>query len=168
MLQDVEEDGPAQRRPSQRERQARSGGILAFKVIFSFTRASHLLFLIPAFLLAALSGFMLPIMSILIGRFLNSLSQYAAGTIDDSELMKGSISTVYALVGVGLGIWVVKGGFCCAWITYGESQAQAVREDLFSALLVRDLAWYEAQKAGVGTLLSRIQTSVQVASAMRG
>ncbi|KAK5943351.1 ATP-dependent permease [Knufia obscura] len=161
MLQDVEEEGPAQRRLSQHERQTRSGGILAFKIIFSFTRTSHLLFLIPAFLLAALSGFMLPIMSILIGCFLNSLSQFAAGTINDDELTKGSMSTVYAFVGVGLGMWVVKGGFCCAWIMYGESQAQAVREDLFSALLVRDLAWFEAQQAGVGTLLSRIQTHIR-------
>ena len=166
MLQDGGE-GEAmavERRHSWHEARPEAGGILAFRIIFSFTRTSHILFLAPAFLLAILSGFMLPTMSILTGRFLNSFSQFMAGTIDDDRLTKDTSPTLYALVGLGAIIWIVKGGFCCAWIMYGESQAQAVREDLFSALLLRDLAWFETQKTGVGTLLSRIQTCVLLLS----
>ncbi len=156
-MQHAEENGLVQQ-PIQHKSRPRSEGFLAFRTIFSFTRPSHCVFLAPAFLLAALSGFVLPIISILIGRFLNSFSQFAAGTINDDELTKDTMSAIYGLIGVGASTCVVKSGFCCAWITYGESQALAVREDLFSALLVRDIAWFEAQKAGVGTLLSRIQT----------
>lgn len=167
MLRDAGEGEPVERRPNQHEAQTNPGGVFAFRIIFSFTRASHLLFLVPAFLLAALAGLFLPIMSILIGRFFNSFAQYTAGVIDGEKLTQDTLPTLHALLGVGAGIWVVKGGFCCAWIIYGESQTQAVREDLFSALLLRDLAWYEAQKAGVGTLSSRIQTYVVVVPAMR-
>lgn len=167
MVRDAGEGEPVERRPNQHEAQTNSGGGFAFRTIFSFTRASHLLFLVPAFLLAALSGLFLPIMSILIGRFFSSFAQYTAGVIDGEKLTQDTLPTLHALLGVVAGIRVVKGGFCCAWIIYGESQAQAVREDLFSALLLRDLTWFEARKAGVGALLSRIQTYVVVVRAMR-
>jgi len=126
MLQDVRDDGSAERRPDQHESQTKSPGFFGFSIIFSFTRASHLFALVPAFLFAALSGLILPVMSILIGRFLNSFSRYAVGALDHDKYMKETLPTIYALVAVGVYTWLVKGGFCCAWIMYGESQAQAV------------------------------------------
>ncbi|KAK5090510.1 ATP-dependent permease [Lithohypha guttulata] len=143
----------------EQENPRRQGGLAAYRVVFSFNRPGHLFVLIPAVLLAALSGTIKPAMSILTGHFFTSFAQYAAGTIDAQVMTNSTRSIVYAFIVVAAITWLAKAAVCTTWITYGEMQAAAVREDLFSALIVRDLAWFEAQEAGVSSLLSRIHTS---------
>lgn len=155
----MQEDDSEQESPEPLQQQ-RPGGIAAYRVIFTFTRPSHYLILLSAGLFASLSGLIKPAISVLTGRFLSSFTNYAAGIISDDKVKQDTSSTIYALIVVGVISLLTRAGFCASWIAYGELQAKAVREDLFSALLIRHLGWFEAQEAGVSTLLSRIQTYV--------
>lgn len=156
MRRDTGRSNDEQQKPTKPDSPPGHHGFAAYKVIFAFTCATHLLVLLPALLLAGLSGAIKPITSVLVGRFLTSFSKFSAGSIDDSELTRSTRDQVLALVGLGVATWIVRGVFCCAWITYGESQARSIRERLYSTLLTRDLQWFESQQSGVSTLLSRL------------
>jgi ABC-type multidrug transport system fused ATPase/permease subunit len=140
------QEGENSPEPSQKPKQEGSGGIAAYKVIFIFIRRSHYPVLLTALLSAIISGFPKPLISILTGRFLNTFAKYSVGILDEDQVRHNTAATIYALAIVGVGSWVVKALFTATWVAYGESQARAVREDLFSTLLVRHLGWFEAQE----------------------
>jgi ATP-binding cassette, subfamily B (MDR/TAP), member 1 len=92
------------------------------------------------------------------GKYFDALANYGAGKINDHELAEKVLLTTYGLIGVGATAWILKGGFFAVWLAFGEMQAKKVRNMLFQGLLVKDLEWFEMRSAGVGSLLSRLQT----------
>lgn len=72
--------------------------------------------------------------------------------------MQKILINVYALIGIGLTTWLLKGGYFAAWLVFGEMQAKSVRDELFVDLLRKDLEWYDKRTVGIDVLLSRLQT----------
>jgi ATP-binding cassette subfamily B (MDR/TAP) protein 1 len=96
-------------------------------------------------------------MAIFLGRFFDAFADFATGKIPPETLTERTLKSVYALVAVGAGTLLLKGGLFAAWLSFGEMQAKGVRDELFQALLEKDLPWFEMREAGVGTLLARLQ-----------
>ena len=126
--------------------------------IFTFTRRAHLSVLLPAALLSAGAGILLPATAVFFGKFFQSFSDYSVGIIEGSALMSQTQSTVSALLTIGACTFVLKGGLFALWLTFGEMQAKCIREELFQTLLEKELEWYESRTTGVGTLLAGLQT----------
>lgn len=139
----------------------RSSSAPSFKILFSFTDKEHLIVLIPAIALVAVAGTIEPVASILVGKLMNSFSQFSVGNIDENAFTDDTRPWIFALVILGFSTWVLKGLSYSLWIGYGEVQAKVVREELFSNLICRDLEWFEAQQSGVSSLLNRIQVYKQ-------
>lgn len=129
-----------------------------WSVLFTFTRRSHLVVLLPAILLALAAGLLLPATAIFLGRLFNTFSDYAARKLDAATFNHEILDSIYGLLGLGVATFVLKGGFFNFWLQFGEMQARCVREELFRALLEKDLEWYDLRTTGVETLLSRTQT----------
>ena len=131
---------------------------LGLTIIFSFTQRDHLFVLVPAIAFSCLCGLIKPTLSILIGRYLTSLSKLASPSADVPAVTQQNWTTICQLVGLAAFTWISKTGFAATWDGYAEVQVKVVREDLFKTLLDRDLEWFDKQDSGIGSLLIRLQT----------
>jgi ATP-binding cassette, subfamily B (MDR/TAP), member 1 len=130
----------------------------SWKALFAFTNRLHLLVLLPCLLLSTFAGVLRPAQSIFFGKFFNTLSDFGAGKIDGEDLTTKGLVDIYGLLAVGSATWLLKGGYFCTWLIFGELQAKGVRDELFQNLLEKDLGWFESRSSGVASLLSRLQT----------
>lgn len=144
-------------RQSKARRGSRKGG-RKWRTMFLFTRKSQVPLLIFAILLSAVAGLLPPAMAIIFGRYFQAFSDYTSGNIDGPALMDKTMNSIYALMLLGLCAFSLKGGMFASWLAFGELQAKVVREQLFQALLDREISWYDERTMGVGTLLARLQT----------
>lgn len=126
--------------------------------MFTFTNRVHLLLLLPCVFLSTVAGVLRPAQSIPFGKFFDTLSDFGAGKIDGKELTEKGLVEIYGLLAVGGVTWLLKGGYFCTWLIFGELQAKGVRDELFQNLLEKDFGWFESRSSGVASLLSRLQT----------
>ena len=143
------------RRGEQLAKESKPGG---WKAVFNFTHRAHLQAFGPAVACSICGGALGPIMAIFLGRFFDAFADFGAGKISPDKLMDRSLTSVYALLGVGAGTILLKSGMFAAWLSFGEMQAKSIRDELFQALLEKDIEWFEMRESGVGTLLARLQT----------
>ncbi|OAP55006.1 hypothetical protein AYL99_10706 [Fonsecaea erecta] len=125
--------------------------------IFNFTTKAHLPVLLPALILSAAAGCLQPAMAFFFGQFFDTFSDFAAGKADGSIFMNRSLGSLYALLGVAGATFLFKCILFSLWLVFGEMQARSIRELLFQSLLDREIGWYDARTAGVGTYLTRFQ-----------
>jgi ATP-binding cassette, subfamily B (MDR/TAP), member 1 len=144
--------------PNEEDQLRQDGKSKSWKAIFIFTKRGHVLAVIPAMALSAAGGALGPVMAIFLGRFLDAFADFESGKISPDKLMERTLKSVYALLGIGIGNILLEGGLFFAWLSFGEMQAKSVRDDLFQALLQKDLEWFEMRESGVGALLTRLQT----------
>lgn len=133
-------------------------GQRGWHVLFAFTRRPHLLVLLPAILLSLAAGLLLPVTAIFLGRIFNNFSDFAAGKVDSTTFSHEILNSVYGFLALGVATFVLRGGLFNFWLQFGEMQAKCVREELFRALLEKDLEWYDLRTTGVETLLRRTHT----------
>lgn len=147
-------------KPNEGEHLRQDGKSKSWRVIFKFTKRGHVLAFIPAIAFSVAGAALGPVMAIFLGRFLDAFADFESGKISPEKLMERTLKSVYALLGIGVGNILLEGGLFVAWLSFGEMQAKSVREDLFQALLQKDLEWFEMRESGVGALLARLQTYV--------
>lgn len=123
--------------------------------IFSFLRATHLPVFICGILLSAAAGLLQPAMAIFFGRFFRAFSDFASNIIDEPTFNRETSSSIYALLGIGLCTFLLKGGVFGCWVCFGELQAKSARRVVFQSLLNRDIEWFDAQSIGMAALLGR-------------
>ncbi|KAJ4578283.1 ATP-dependent permease [Exophiala dermatitidis] len=152
--QDEPQGGPTARPTS-------NDGRRQWKLLFSFSRKTHIPIFAVGVLLSAAAGLLQPALAIVFGRYFQAFSDFASEEDDGRTLMDKTMSSVYALLGIGLGTFLSKAGLFASWQTFGELQARSIREQLFQALLDREVEWYEERTTGVGTLLTRLQTQIR-------
>lgn len=139
-------------------RRGHQGRFKAWAVLFSFTIKAHLSVFISAVIFSAAAGLLQPSMAIIFGRVFDAFSDCAARRIDGMMLVNRTLGSVYALLGIGVCTFLLKGSLFTLWLVFGEMQAKSVRETLFQCLLEREIEWYNARTTGVSILLARMQT----------
>jgi hypothetical protein len=132
--------------------------ITSWRALFNFTDRAHLIALVPALILSAVSGILPAALAIFLGKYFDALANFGAGTINDRELAQRIQINTYGLIAIGGATWLMKGGFFTLWLIFGEMQAKSARDILFQCLLQKDLKWFEMRSTGIGSLLSRLQT----------
>lgn len=128
--------------------------------LYSFTTAKHVPWLALAVVFSILCGVIAPGLAILIGDIFNIMAAFGAGSLKESNF-KDQISR-YCLYLVTLGIvtWIADMALFVCWRVFGDLQAKCCRDQVFEGFLLRDLTWYDLQKNGIGTLVSRTQRRV--------
>ncbi|RMD44251.1 hypothetical protein DV735_g842, partial [Chaetothyriales sp. CBS 134920] len=145
-----------------------NGGV-KWRFLFAFSQQTHLIALVPAVCFSALSGGITPTMTIFVGRFFNAFADYGADKISAATLMQRASLCVHVFLILGACTILFQGASSLCWTVFGEMQARSVREELFQALLQKDIAWFEMREKGVGSLLSRLQTylrELQIATSL--
>lgn len=125
--------------------------------LFSFTSRIHLFSLFIALILSIASGIIIPAFAIILGRVFDLFTKYGAKEMSGSELVKKVSIYGLGLVGLGSGSGILNAGYFMAWLVFGELQAKRAREMLFDGMLKKDMDWYDMRKAGIDTLISRLQ-----------
>lgn len=126
--------------------------------LFHFTEKRHILPLTAAILFAILSGLVVPLMAVIMGKIFGSFASFGAEKISSAGLVAQVTSQVTVLAALGAGSWIVSGAFFAGWLVFGELQAKVAREKLFEGLVDKDMEWYDMRKSGVAGLISRVQT----------
>lgn len=129
-----------------------------WKALFAFTTKLHILPLAIALVLAVISGIIIPALALFLGRLFDSFTDFGTGKINGNSLTDQISTGALYLVALGSCSWLLNGSFFTFWLLFGELQAKGARSRLFSGMLHKQISWFDSHKAGVGSLLPRIQT----------
>lgn len=132
----------------------------SWRFILHFTLRIHLIPLAVALILTALSGVIIPAVAIILGKAFDTFAQYGSNKITGPDLVEQISWYAVALTVLGFAGGILNGGFFTIWISFGELQAKSAREQLFNEMLEKEIGWYDLRRAGINTLISRLQTYV--------
>lgn len=130
----------------------------SWRSLFAFTTQKDASNITVALLSTIASSLLKPAAAIFFGNIFSQLTKYGAGDTTVDEAVQQVSKWCAALAILGLAVWLVEGVFLSSWMGFGERQAKAVRERMFTGLLDKDMEWYDLQKDGISTLVIRIQT----------
>ncbi|KAG5808422.1 hypothetical protein H9Q74_005508 [Fusarium xylarioides] len=133
----------------------------SWKQLFLFTRRSHSGALIAAFLAAGFSAGFKTVLSVILGKVFDVIAGFGNGSLTGDEALSQVGRWALVLVGLGVGNWMASTAFLALWVIFGELQACSVRQDIFTSLLSKDVAWFDSQSEGISSLLIRIQTQTR-------
>ncbi|GKU13822.1 unnamed protein product [Fusarium langsethiae] len=133
----------------------------SWKQLFAFTKKSHTGALIAALIAAAFSAAFKTILAVILGKIFDIIAGFGNGTYDGDEALARVSDWAFVLFGMGIGNWVASTAFIALWVIFGELQACSIRREIFTSLLSKDMAWFDAQSEGISSLLIRIQTQTR-------
>ena len=104
------------------------------------------------------AGIVAPALAIFLGKIFDLFTNFGAGEISELDLVKDVSTYAIVLAGLGTASGLLLGGYFMLWLVFGELQAKGVREKLFEGMIDKSMGWYDMQKDGIDTLVSRTQT----------
>ncbi|KAI1407160.1 P-loop containing nucleoside triphosphate hydrolase protein [Hypoxylon sp. FL1857] len=141
----------------------------SLKHLFTFTTWQHCGPLVAGLVASSLSGALRTSLAILIGKIFEVISEFGSEQLNGPDTLSQVSSWCIILTLIGGAGWLVNFAFMFSWIVFSELQARNIRQQMFRALLRKDMEWFDAQEDGVASLLVRMQTQtreLQVASSV--
>lgn len=126
--------------------------------LFIFCRGPNTSILISAILFTIISGTILPGQAIFLGKMFNLFTSLGSGQLSGLDLIEHMTSFAFRFCIFGAVSGVSNSFFFGTWITFSELQAKLARENIFTSMLKKEIAWFDARRAGVETFVSRLQT----------
>lgn len=126
--------------------------------LFVFANRQHTSTLVSATAAAVIAAGAKTFYAIILGKIFDLVSGFGAGSLSGAKAMSGVSTWCIVLTAMGVAIWIAESAFLALWIIFGELMAKSVRDNLFGALLKKEMAWFDAQVDGMGSLLGRMQT----------
>ena len=129
-----------------------------WRSLFAFTKKAHIAPLLVALVLSIISGVIIPALAIFLGWIFDSFTAFGAGSLDGDDLSrKVSTNAIYLTV-LGGASWLLNGTYFTFWLVFGELQAKGARDELYTSMLEKEMAWYDMRKAGINAMIPRTQT----------
>ena len=125
--------------------------------LFNFTSRIHALPFLLALILSVASGIIIPALAVFLGKIFDLFTSFGTGKISGSDLVSEVSRYGILLSGLGCASGILNSVYYGLWLTFGELQAKSAREKLFDGMLDKDMDWYDMRKAGIDTLISRLQ-----------
>lgn len=97
-------------------------------------------------------------LAVVLGKIFEAVSAYGNGDLTAEDALFQVSTWSLVLCAMGGGAMISNAAFMAFWTIFGELQAKSARDTVFSALLRKDMAWYDAQDDGAASLLIRIET----------
>lgn len=133
----------------------------SWRILFSFTKRGHLGILAGALAAAALVSALRTLLSVILGRIFDLISQFGQGIRTGHSTLADVSTLCLVLVGMGIGSWTANSSFLSLWVVFGELQANEARNQVFASLLSKQVEWFSTIKGGIEGLHSRIYTYVR-------
>ncbi|CAM1508557.1 Fc.00g054050.m01.CDS01 [Cosmosporella sp. VM-42] len=143
--------------PPAQQAQAKAG----WRHLFAFTARAHTVPMVAALIATAFTAGFKTVLAVVLGRIFDVIVGFGNGTLDGHDTLARISTWSLVLVGLGAGSWLASTAFLSLWIIFGELQASSVREEMFTSLLSKNMAWFDSQTEGISSLLVRIQTQTR-------
>jgi ATP-binding cassette subfamily B (MDR/TAP) protein 1 len=127
------------------------------KALFSFTTRKHIPVLAIAVTAGIVAALCLPAMAIVFGLIFRQFSDFGAGKLTGTVFLRNVSKYCMYLVAFGSISWLANSIYFMCFLTFGELQAHSARDQIFNALLLKNMAWYDTRDTGVAAFLSDIQ-----------
>lgn len=131
---------------------------VSWRNLFAFTTKMDTPALILAGIMSIAAGLCKAALAIIFGKIFNAMTNFGSGSVNSKDTLHEISIWCIALTGLGVAIFFCEGGLLAAWIWFGERQAKNVRHQMFTAMLDKDMEWYDLREDGMGSFLIRIQT----------
>lgn len=128
-----------------------------WKALFGFTTRKHLPVLALALLGATIAAASIPVFAVIHGLILGDYTKYGAGIIDGSALREKVARYCLTLTGVASLNWLANSFYFFFFLTFGKFQARSARNQIFDALIRKDMAWYDTRETDIAAFLPSIQ-----------
>ncbi|KAF6231907.1 hypothetical protein HO173_009744 [Letharia columbiana] len=133
----------------------------SWRSLFNFTSKWDTPPLLLALIFSIAAGIIAPALAVFLGKIFDLFTNFGAGEISGSDLLKKVSANAIVLVALGTASGLLHAGYFTVWLVFGELQAKHVREMLFDSMLEKDMGWYDMRTDGIDTLVSRLQTHVR-------
>lgn len=130
----------------------------SWRSLFNFTSKWDTPPLLLALIFSIAAGIIAPALAVFLGKIFDLFTNFGAGEISGSDLLKKVSTNAIVLVALGTASGLLHAGYFTVWLVFGELQAKHVREMLFDSMLEKDMGWYDMRTDGIDTLVSRLQT----------
>ncbi|KAF2201090.1 P-loop containing nucleoside triphosphate hydrolase protein [Delitschia confertaspora ATCC 74209] len=147
--------------PEQDEVQQEAVRRAGWKALFTFTTKKHLLFLTGALISGTIAAISLPAQAIMYGLVFNQFANFGSGQITGPELLSNVSKYCVYMAAIAAIAWFFDSLFLMLWLTFGELQARSARDRVFNCLLMKDMAWYDTRRCGIGAFLPTLQMQVR-------
>lgn len=118
--------------------------------LFRFCTRRDLGVLIPAIIVAMISGLLIPAFTILLGKIFTSFGSFSSGRISGRELQDQITPFVIQLCIVGAAAWVLGWLHMAFWLAFGENMARRAREQIMKGLLEKNMTWFDSKVVDSG------------------
>lgn len=125
----------------------------SIRLLFNFlTPRDVALLLFPAILCSITVGMVPTVMSKVVGKAFDAFTEYNPLSLPPSSIPSSAnhhflhrvLGSVYALLGLAGGCFVISTVSVSAWICLGERTAARVRTALFASVMGKKMAWYDS------------------------
>ena len=130
----------------------------SFKHLFVFRRGTQTSVICGALVTAGVVALTKTLYAVALGTIFEILTQFGSATIGADEFLSGISRWCLYLVALGGGMLIFSGLDMGLWVTSGELGARTAREELFSSLMKKTMAWYDSREDGNASLLVGVQT----------
>ena len=152
---EIEDDYPADPEADDAENNLEKHA--SWRSLFNFTSKRDAIPLTLALVFSIAAGIIAPALAVFLGNIFDLFTNFGAGEITGSDLLKNISTYAFILAGLGTASGLLHAVYFMLWLVFGELQAKHVRETLFDSMIEKDMGWYDMRTDGIDTLVSRLQ-----------
>jgi ATP-binding cassette subfamily B (MDR/TAP) protein 1 len=131
---------------------------VGWKALLSFTTWKHVPVLCLALFCASVAALTLPAFAIVYGLVFRQFASFGSGQMTGPELLRNASKYCTYLTALAAINWFANSIYFASYLTFGELQASSARNRIYTALLRKDMAWYDTRQSGITALLPSIQS----------
>lgn len=131
--------------------------ISGWKALFCFTTRRHLPILSVAVFAALIAALANPAIAFVFGSIFHQFTEFGSGHITAAEFLRQISKYCTYLTAFGCASWIANSIYFMLFLSFGELQAHSARQTIFTALLRKDMVWYDTRDTGITALLSSVQ-----------
>ena len=128
-----------------------------FRHLFAFTTWKGSLVLSMALIASILVGALHASLAIFIGKTFSLVSSYGSSLVSDSDVMSQVTRFCGTMLILGGSGWAANFLLMFLWVAFSELEVRRARCDVFSALLRKEVGWFDKVPNGTSGLLIQIQ-----------
>lgn len=128
-----------------------------WKHLFAFTNPKQICVIVCAVGTACVVAACKTVYTLILGRIFGVVAKFGSEAITGQQLLDQVSQWSLYLTVLGLGMWALSGMDMALWITSGELRAASVRTTLFSALIQKEMGWFDSRDDGMSSLVITTQ-----------
>ena len=128
-----------------------------WRALFAFTTKQHVPTILGGIATASLAALSMPVFAIVYGLIFREYANYGAGNSDSDKLISSVTRFCIILTGVTIVTWVANSFYFFFFLTFGELQARSTRNQIFDALMKKDMTWFDMRESGIAAFLPTVQ-----------